>query len=123
MAISSVRSRSQAPAASIWSCRLGLLGQQLVEVGVGVAHGVADLVEPVEQALISATPSATLPATSLVCVELRLLGQVADGEPGGQAGFAGEAVVDAGHDPQQRGLARPVGADHADLGARDRTRG
>ena len=30
---------------------LGLLGEQLVEVGVGLAHRVADLLEPIEQAL------------------------------------------------------------------------
>ena len=31
--------------------QVGLLGEQLVEVGVGVAHGLADLVEAVEQGL------------------------------------------------------------------------
>ena len=30
---------------------LGLFGEQLVEVGVGLAHRVADLLEPIEQAL------------------------------------------------------------------------
>ena len=50
-------------------------------------------------------------------VELRLLGQVSDREARGEAGLAGEAVVLAGHDPQQGGLARAVGPDDADLGA------
>ena len=51
-------------------------------------------------------------------VELRLLAQVADGEARGQAGLAAEAVVEAGHDPQQARLAGAVGPDDADLGAR-----
>ncbi len=51
-------------------------------------------------------------------VELWLLGEVADGEARGQAGLAGVAVVEAGHDLQQRRLARAVDAEHADLGAR-----
>ena len=37
----------------------------------------------------------------LVRIELRLLGQVPDGEAGREAGLAGEAVVHPGHDPQQ----------------------
>ena len=49
MAISKVRSRSQAPAASIlvWSSACSL--EQLVDVGVGVAEGGADLVVAVEE--------------------------------------------------------------------------
>ncbi len=51
MAISKVRSRSQAPAASILSCSSACSAEQLVEVGVGLAHGRAHLVEPVDQRL------------------------------------------------------------------------
>ena len=39
-------------------------------------------------------------------------------KPGRQAGLAGEAVVEPGHDPQQARLAGAVRADDADLGAR-----
>ena len=51
----------------------------------------------------------------LARVELRLLGQVADAGPCRGEGLAREVLVDPGHDPQQRALARPVGAQHADL--------
>ena len=66
----------------------------------------------------SATPSITLPLTSLSRVELGLLAEVADGEPRCQPGVAGVAVVEARHDLEQARLARSVRADHADLGAR-----
>ena len=51
-------------------------------------------------------------------VELRLLGEVADGEAGGEASLAAVPVVEAGHDLEQAALARAVAAQHADLGAR-----
>ena len=97
---------------------LGLLGADLVVVGVGVGvlgqHGVVAL----EQAghLGHAVHHVALDVLGLV--EVRLLLEQADGEAGRQAGLAGEAVVDAGHDPQQRRLAGAVRPDHADLGAR-----
>jgi hypothetical protein len=49
--------------------------------------------------------------------EVRFLRQVADADAGLRPGLALEFLVDAGHDPQQRGLARAVQAEHADLGA------
>jgi hypothetical protein len=61
-------------------------------------------------------PSSTLRARS-AGVELRLLRQVADAHAGHRRGFALEVLVDAGHDLQQRRLARAVQAEHADLGA------
>jgi hypothetical protein len=51
-------------------------------------------------------------------VELRLLLQVADARPLVRPRLALELLVDAGHDAQQRALARAVGAEHADLRAR-----
>ena len=60
--------------------QVGLLGQQLVEVGVGLAHGRAHLVEPVEQRLGLGHPVGHVAGHVLGRVELRLLGQVADGE-------------------------------------------
>jgi hypothetical protein len=50
-------------------------------------------------------------------VEVGFLRQVADADAGLRAGLALDVLVDAGHDPQQRGLARAVQAEHADLGA------
>ena len=50
--------------------------------------------------------------------QIRFLCQEADTDAGLRAGFALEILVDAGHDPQQSGLARAVQAEHADLGTR-----
>ena len=50
-------------------------------------------------------------------VEVRLLLEHADGRAGRELGLAAVLLVEAGHDPQQRGLARAVVAEHADLGA------
>ena len=118
MAISTLRSRFQASAAAILSSSVGLLGADLLVVGVGVG--------PLRQAprrsgrAVDCTGGDAVHHVALDVlgrVELRLLGEEADGEARGQPGLAGEAVVDAGHDPQQRRLAGAVGADHADLGA------
>ena len=62
-------------------------------------------------------------ADRLVQLQLRLLGHVADAHAFGQTGRAVEVPVDAGHDPQQRRLARPVFAHHADLRPVVRTTG
>ena len=94
---------------------VGLLGQQRIDVGVGVAEGGAHLVVPVDQLLRLAHSFGDVAGDVLGFVELRLLRQVADREPGGQPGLTREPVVLAGHDPQQRRLARAVGPDDADL--------
>ena len=98
--------------------QVGLLGQQRVDVGVRLAEGGAHLVEPVDELLGLAHALGHVAGHVLGLVELGLLGEIPDGEPGGQPGFAGEPVVLARHDPQQRRLARPVGADDPDLGSR-----
>ena len=67
---------------------LRLLGEQLVEVGVGLAHRVADLFEPVEQALGVRDAVDDVAEHVLVGVEPRLLGQVADREAGRDPAFA-----------------------------------
>ena len=54
-------------------------------------------------------------------IELRLLRQVADLEARRRPRLAEELLVDARHDAEQRALAGAVVAEHADLGARDRT--
>ena len=102
--------------------QLGLLGQQLVEVGVGLAHRGTDLVEAVDQGLGLRDAVGHVAGHVLGRVELGLLGQEPDGETRGQPGLAGEAVILARHDPEQRRLPRTVGADDADLRPRDRTR-
>ena len=97
--------------------QVGLFGQQGVDVGVGRAEGGAHLVVAVDQALGLADALGHVAGHVLGRIELRLLREVPDGEARGEARLSGVAVVLARHDPQQRGLARPVGADDADLGA------
>jgi hypothetical protein len=62
-------------------------------------------------------PFSTASRTVWSGVELRLLRQVADLQAGHRHGFAFDVLVDAGHDLEQRALARAVDAQHADLGA------
>jgi hypothetical protein len=50
-------------------------------------------------------------------------GQVADLDAGLRPGLAEDVGVDAGHDLQQRRLARAVQAEHADLGAGEERQG
>ena len=58
----------------------------------------------------------TFSRTVFFGIELRLLLEVADARTFGDPAFAGEILVDAGHDAQQRRLAGAVDAEHADLG-------
>ena len=51
-------------------------------------------------------------------VELRLLRQVADGRAFGEPGFAGEFLVEPGHDAQHGRLTGAVRAEDTDLGVR-----
>ena len=93
------------------------LVHQLVEVVVRlrIGHPPGDLVEAVDQILDRLHGREQVFADGLVEVELRLLGDVAHPHVFGQIGRAVEILVDAGHDLQQRRLARPVFADHADF--------
>ena len=96
----------------------GLLGADRLVVGVRLGplrhHGVVGVDQPLD--LGHAVHDVALDV--LGGVELRLLRQVADGEPRRQAGVAREPVVEAGHDLQEARFARPVRPDDADLGAR-----
>ncbi len=54
----------------------------------------------------------------LLRIELRLLGEEPDARAVGGKSLAREVLVHAGHDPEERALARPVAPEHADLGRR-----
>ena len=99
---------------------LGLLLEQRVHlVGVGpLAEPGVDLVEPVEKGADRRDGLLDVAADVEARVERRLLGHVADGDPRRRPRRAEEVLVEPGHDPQQRALARAVAADHADLGPR-----
>ena len=96
----------------------GLLGADLLVVGVGVGPGGHDRVVLVDERRDLGDAVHDVALDVLGRVELGLLAQVADGEAGRQPRLAGEPVVEAGHDPQQARLAGAVRADDADLGAR-----
>ena len=97
--------------------QLGLEGAHLLVVGVGVAPHGHDLVVPVEEGPHRGHAVEHVADHVLGRVELRLLGEEAGAEARREAGLTAEAVVEAGHDPQEGGLAGAVGPDHADLGA------
>ena len=118
IAISTLRSRLQASAAAILSSSSACSLADLVVVGVGVGPHRHDLVVPIDDRLHLGDAVHHVALDVLGGIELGLLRQVADREPGRETGLAREAVVESGHDLQQARLAGAVGADHADLGAR-----
>ena len=99
------------------------LGLDLV---LQLGHLVGGLVRIVDGELVVAVDDGLLRrdalhdvlAHRLVGIELRLLLEVADAGALGDPGLAVIVGVDAGHDPQQGGLAGAVDAEHADLGVR-----
>jgi len=97
--------------------QIGLLGQQLVEVGLRLSHGRTDGVEPVEQRLGFARAIGHVAQDILGWVQMRLLGKVPHGEAGGQPGLTRESVVLPGHDPEEGRLARSVAPDDTDFGS------
>ena len=96
---------------------LGLLGSQLVEIGIRLSVGGVDFVQACLGILDAADGFFHDFANRLVRVELRLLRQVADIQLGHRPRFAVELFIDPSHDLQQGGLARTVETQHTDLGA------
>ena len=97
---------------------LRLLGEQRVEVGVRLGELRGDLVEAVQQVAQLAHAVLDVLAHRLGGIELGLLLEQPDGRVRRQLGDARRRLLLAGHDPQQRRLARPVRPEDADLGAR-----
>ncbi|MNS54791.1 hypothetical protein D3C72_876050 [compost metagenome] len=94
-----------------------LIGGQGVEVGVRLGISRVDLVELLARLEHAAERLFHGLAHGLLGVELRFLRQVADVQVRHRRGLALDLLVEAGHDLEQRGLARAVQAQHADLGA------
>ena len=119
IAMSTVRSSSHALAASIRSCSAACLSSSacISSSVIGSANFALISSNRVSRSRIGCSASSTLPRTSLVGVEQRLLRQVADPHAVRRLRFAEKILVDAGHDAQQGRLAGAVGADDADLGA------
>ncbi len=96
---------------------LRLLGGDLVEVGVRLGVGRIDGLELRERVRDVGDRHLDVAAHVLGRIELGLLREEADLDAGLRSRLALEILVHAGHDPQQRGLARAVETEHADLGA------
>ena len=78
-----------------------LLFEEGIEVGVRIGEPGTDLVETVDEGFALGDAVRDVAEHVLFRIELRLLGEEPDGEAGREAGLAGKAVVDPGHDPQQ----------------------
>jgi hypothetical protein len=89
--------------------RVGIVGD------LGVL--LADLLELLQQRERAGDRFVDVAAHVLLRIEVRLLGEHADGEAFGQLRLAVVFLVDPRHDPQQRAFAGAIAAQDADLGA------
>ena len=90
-----------------------------VEIRVRVRHLLGDLVEALKLRVDLTGAHAHVLDHGLRLVELRLLLEDADCVSGSEASLAIARFVEPGHDLEDRGLARTVRTDHADLRARE----
>ena len=108
---------SHASAASIFSWSVGHLLHQLVGVILAELH--RDFVEAVDELFLFALGIDIVPDVERG-IDVRLLLKIAHLGAGERLGFAGEVIVQPGHDLHQRGFARAVDADNADLRVREK---
>ena len=94
----------------------GLLHERVL-VGVGLAHLHVGLLEALHLALDLADGLLDVLQDGLALAQRRLLLEHPDGRVGVEDRVAVVGVVELRHDLEQRGLARAVGSDDADLGA------
>ncbi len=99
--------------------QLGLLGRQLVEIGIRLGVFSIDLIEARLCVLDHADRFFNHFANRLVRIKLWLLRQITHIEFRHRTRLAVELGIDTRHDLQQRGFTRTVEAQHADLGARE----
>ena len=103
--------------------QLAHLFHQSVEVGIRIGHLLADLVEARDLVGDRTEGHLDVLAHGLGVVQRRLLLQNAHGKARGEGCLAVGDGVESGHDLQQRGLTHAVGADDADLRARQEAQG
>ena len=96
---------------------LALLGHQRVEVGVGLAHRRADLLEAGQRVAQRLDRLLDVAAHVELLVERRLLQQDADRRVRRERRLTVGGLLHAGHDLEDGRLAGAVGADDADLRA------
>ena len=99
------------------SCKPGLFGDQRVEVRLRFGEFGVDLVETLQQFHDGLDALADHLDDGLLRVKLRFLLEQANAVALAHGDLADVVVILAGHDAQQGGLAGPVQAEHADLGA------
>ena len=116
-------SSCHASARSIASCTFACSASSASKSASGSANAAEISLKRSSRSRSSRTPSSTLPRTSFARVEHGLLLEEADARPRRELGDAGRRLLHAGHDPQQRRLAGPVRAEHADLRAREERQG
>jgi hypothetical protein len=100
--------------------KLGLLVEKRghLFVGNGLRHLGADFLEPLEQRA-ALRDSLFDVSTHVLCgIERRLLRQVPHSRTLRRPSFAEKLLLDPGHDAEQRRLPCAIGAEHADLRAR-----
>ena len=115
--MSSWRSRSQPLTWSILSCRSDCSARSLSKSASGSPIALQTSSKRSRRSFVLATPSVTLPSTSLFGSSRGSCGRKPTEKPGRDPAFALVAVVLAGDDAQQRRLAGAVQAEHPDLGA------
>ena len=120
IAISSCRSSSQALDASIasWTRWYSAMSFSLSASESSCGHLLVQLVEALQQRAGRRDGQLDVAEHVAGRIEPRVLREEADPRAFGGKRLAGEVLLDAGHDLQQRGLARAVQAEDADLGAR-----
>ena len=96
---------------------LGLVGGELIEVGVGLGVGGVDLLQLFPGFEDLAQPFLHRLPNRLLRVELRFLRQETDAHIGHRDRLALDVLVLTRHDLEQAGLAGAVQPQHADLGA------
>ena len=94
---------------------LRLLGQERVEVGVGLGERGGDRVEAVEQVAQLADAVLDVAAHVLRLVEVGLLLEEAHRRLRIELGDPGRRLLEPRHDPEERRLPRAVRPEHADL--------
>jgi hypothetical protein len=96
---------------------------QRIEVGVRVAHLLADLVEARDLVVDAAEGRLDVLADGFRVIQRRLLLQDADRISGRDVGFAVRHGFEPGHDLEQRRLAHAVGPDYANFGPGQKVQG
>ena len=94
-----------------------------IEVRVGIRHLFGNLIEARKLAEDVGGAHTNVLDDGLRVVEDGLLHQNADRVAGGQTGLTIAGLVQTSHDLQDRGLTSTIGADHTDLGAREKAHG